>query len=308
MGLKACLCDAVGSQTAAFVPWLASSHASARPAARSVNVQDPQEKTLALDSPTSARQPVFNVPTVVTVLLALLLLVHLARLTLSDADDDWVILLLAFIPDRYASHALAWPGGMASAVLSPVTHMLVHGDWPHLVLNSASLLIFGGMLSRRLGTVRFLAFTVFAGLAGAALFFAFNVGLKSPMIGASGAIAGMMAGALRLMFSAIDGAPRGRAGETIRSAPGLIHLKSLAATLADRRVQSTTALWLAINALGAFGLATPGHVGTVAWEAHIGGYFAGLLGLGLFDPPPAHANDNRPGPDDPVANSRGTVA
>ena len=233
------------------------------------------------------REPVFNVPAVVTVMLGVLIAVHIVRLGLSDASDQWLVLALAFIPDRYTAHAYPWPGGVVSAVASPLTHMLIHGDWAHLMLNGASLLAFGGLLARRLTPLRFLAFTAMTGLAGAGLFWLVNPSLASPMIGASGAIAGMMAAALRLLFSAVDGISPQRVGEVIRTTPRLIALKDLKATLADRRMQGATVLWLIINTLGAYGLATPSPGETIAWEAHIGGYVAGLLGLGLFDRPAA---------------------
>jgi membrane associated rhomboid family serine protease len=250
--------------------------------------------------PRPEREPMFNVPVVVTVMAAALLALHGVRTLLADDADQWLLLALAFIPDRYVSAPQPWPGGAVSAYLSPLTHMLVHGDWAHVLLNVASLLAFGGVLARRLGALRFTAFTAVTGLAGAFCFWLLNPELTSPMIGASGAISGMMAGALRLMFSAIDEAPRGMAGDAIRRFPHLIPLMSLAAALNDRRILTATGIWLALNALGAFGLATPAQAGTIAWEAHIGGYFMGLLGLGWFDRPAvgssAEADNDDPAP------------
>ena len=238
-----------------------------------------------MTSGAQAREPVFNVPGVVVAMLALLVAVHLFLGALPESDESWLVLALAFIPDRYVGQGLAWPGGALAAWTSPVTHMLVHGDWTHLILNGASLLAFGGVVARRQGPAQFLAFTLFTGLAGVLVFYAFNPALQAPMVGASGAIAGMMAGALRLMFSAIDSAPPGMAGDYMRNEPQRIVRMDLAATVRDPRVRSATAVWLAINLMGAYGLGTPGQAGAIAWEAHIGGFFAGLLGLGMFDRP-----------------------
>ena len=231
--------------------------------------------------------------------MAVLVMVHAGRWLLSPQNDEWLLLALAFIPDRYSTEPLPWPGGAISAWTSPVTHMLLHGDATHLLLNTASLLAFGGVLARRMSPVRFLAFAVFSGLAGVLLFWVFNMGARAPLIGASGAIAGMMAAALRLLFSAIDRAPSGLAGEFIRRAPQLIPIKPLFGVLTDRRIFIATAVWLAINLMAAFGLGTPGVEAAIAWEAHIGGYFAGLLGFGMFDdgtrwrPEPASKNQNQ---------------
>ena len=233
----------------------------------------------------SRREPMFTVPVVISAVLGVLLVIHVIRLTLPDVTDQWLVLALAFIPDRYGSHPQPWPGGTASAVMSPMTHMLIHGDWAHLALNGSSLLIFGGLLARRMPAARFLAFTVYTGVAGAFVFWVFNRELEAPMIGASGAIAGMMAAALRVMFSAIASAPSRKAARMIRTAPWLIPVKGLAATLSDRRILVATAIWFMVNALAVVGLGTPAASGPVAWEAHVGGYLAGLLGFGLFDGP-----------------------
>lgn len=235
-----------------------------------------------MTSSAPAREPLFNVPPVVAVMLCVIVALQLALISLPEADETWFMLALAFIPDRYATGGLAWPGGALAAWMSPLTHMLVHGDWGHLLLNAASLLAFGSVVARRHGAVRFVMFAIFCGLAGALVFLAFNAGLQAPMIGASGAIAGMMAGTLRLLFSAIDSAPPGFAGDIVRNTPQRIALMNFTETLRDPRIRSATVVWLAINLLGAYGLGTPGQAGAIAWEAHIGGYFAGLLGLGLF--------------------------
>ncbi len=232
----------------------------------------------------SRREPVFNVPGVVTALLAIMVAIQLARQFLDEQTAEWLVLALAFIPDRYMGHAAEWPGGEISAWITPVTHMLVHGDWTHLALNGASLLAFGGIVARRISVIRFLAFAVFSGVCGAALFLVLNHTVEAPMVGASGAISGLMAAALRLLFSAIDAAPPGGAGELVRHRADLIPLAPLRRALADSRMRSATAMWILMNALAAYGLGTPQAAGAIAWEAHIGGYLAGLLAYGWFDP------------------------
>ena len=228
-------------------------------------------------------EPMFNVPTSVVAMLAVLAAVHGAREFLSDETDTFVVLALAFIPDRYGAHPLAWPGGVLSAWASPITHMAVHGDLTHLGLNAASLAAFGGLVARRIGSLRFVLFTAFCGVVGALTFAAFNPTAQSPLIGASGAIAGMMAVSLRILFSVIDAVPARFAGALIRTAPDRIPLKPLALALSDKRLIVATSVWLLINLLAAFGLGTPSQAGVVAWEAHLGGYFAGLLAFNAFD-------------------------
>ena len=233
----------------------------------------------------SRREPIFNIPSIIVFWLAVLILLHVGRSLLTEESDDWFVLALAFIPNRYAHDHLNWPGGLLSAWLSPLTHMLLHGDGTHLMLNAASLAAFGTICARRLGAIRFMALAIASGLAGCALFYIFNANLVAPLIGASGAIAGLMAVALQLLFSAIDTNSGPSIRDLVAKTPERIAVKPLPKLIADPRMQVATTMWLLINLLAAFGLGTPGAVGTIAWEAHIGGFFAGLLAFAALDRP-----------------------
>jgi membrane associated rhomboid family serine protease len=230
-------------------------------------------------------EPVFNVPAAVLGVLAVLGLVHFARGFLGAADEEWLIWALAFVPARYDGYAGALPGGHTAAATSFLTYMLLHGDVTHLVFNSAWLLAFGGAVARRVGGVRFLGLGLLSGVAGALAFLALNWGLLAPMIGASGAVSGLMGATMRFLFTAIDGG----GFRQLRDAPASVPLMPLTATLRDRRVVIATAIWLVVNAAATLGLGAVGSGGDVAWEAHIGGYVAGLLAFGLFDRRPAAA-------------------
>jgi membrane associated rhomboid family serine protease len=105
-----------------------------------------------------------------------------------------------------------------------------------------------------------------------------------PMVGASAAVSALMAGAARFVFSA--GGPlrtfQGAGPEVFRR-PAL----PLAAALGDRRVAIFLAVWFGLNLV--FGLLPDGGglaSGAIAWEAHVGGFLAGLLLFPLFDPVP----------------------
>lgn len=231
------------------------------------------------------RQPIFNVPSIVVGIIGIFVAVHVARWFLEAEMGLRVLALLAFIPARY-SGMQGLPGGDVASLTSFVTHMAVHGDIAHLMFNSAWFLAFGGAIALRVGSLRFLAFTLFTGICGALLFLAFNWGQPVPMVGASGAVSGMMAAVLRFLFPAMD---LGRL-PALREAPHTVPLLSLSETLSDRRILAIIGIWLLLNLLSDFGLFGPGEAGTIAWEAHIGGFAAGLLSFGLFDtwkrPPP----------------------
>jgi membrane associated rhomboid family serine protease len=222
----------------------------------------------------------FNVPGSVLAVLALMVAVHLVRLALPEDDATWLTLALAFIPARYSGFADQLPGGDITAVTSFLTHTMVHGDWAHLGLNAAWFIAFGGAVANRVGTVRFLLLFSFCAVVGAATFLVFNTGLMAPMVGASGAISGLMGATMRFLFPAIDGEGLAALREDPRSVP----LMPLPVALRDRRVVLVTVVFLAANVLAVLGIGSVGFSG-IAWEAHIGGYFAGLLFFGFFDAP-----------------------
>ncbi len=221
----------------------------------------------------------FNIPGSVLALLALMVAVHLVRLSLPEEAGAWLTLSLAFITARYAGLADALPGGTISAGTSFLTHAFVHADLVHLGINAAWLVAFGGAVANRIGAFHFLLFFAFCAVVGAATFLIFNPGLMVPMIGASGAISGLMGGTMRFMFTALDGDGLAALRESPRSVP----LMPLRQALTDKRVLLVTGAFLGANILAVLGLGGLGESG-IAWEAHIGGYFAGLLTFGFFDP------------------------
>jgi membrane associated rhomboid family serine protease len=228
------------------------------------------------------REPIFNVPGSVIALITIFIAVHVLRQLLPVQQDDWFTVAMAFVPARYDGYADQLPGGEIASVTSFLTHMLVHGDLTHLMFNSAWFLAFGGAIALRVGTVRFLAFTAFTGIVGALTFLAFHFGEAVPVVGASGAVSGMMGAVMRFLFSALD---MGNL-QALRERPRSVPLMSLQESLSDRRVLAVTAIWLLLNAITAFGIPGISSGGEVAWEAHLGGYLAGLLCFGFFDHPP----------------------
>lgn len=231
-------------------------------------------------------QPIFNVPSAVVALIGIFVGIHIVRQLLPVAQEDWFTLALAFIPARYAGYAAELPGGEVASITSFLTHMLVHGDITHLMFNSAWFLAFGGAIALRIGNARFLAFTAITGIVGALTFLMFHFGELVPVIGASGAVSGMMGGVMRFMFSAIDNS----SFAALRDAPQTVPLMPLRQSLADKRIIAVTVIWLALNALSA--LVIPGiDGGGIAWEAHVGGYAAGFLCFGFFDGPARNRRD-----------------
>lgn len=247
-----------------------------------------------VDSP---REPFFNVPPVVIAVIALLGLVHAVLvLVLSSQQVNDALLLFAFIPARYDASlpGMIWPGGFGAEIWTFVTYALIHADLNHLFFNAVWLLAFGTPVARRFGALRFLAFLLATAAAGAAVHLATHVGELLPAIGASAAISGAMAAAMRFAFQ--SGGPLGllrrHDPEAYRVAAAPLHRM-----LREPRVIMFLLVWLGVNAL--LGLSTfsmPGVEQSVAWQAHIGGFLAGLFGFSIFDPVPiAPPAQDRPG-------------
>jgi membrane associated rhomboid family serine protease len=231
----------------------------------------------------AAREPVFNIPRVVVALLAVMALVHALRMfVLTAAEDNELLLLFVFDPVRYAAGPLpegGLPGGFGAQVWTFVTYAFLHASWTHLGVNAVWFLAFGSAVARRFGPARFVLFFCVTAAAGAiAHLFAYG-GEDAPVIGASAAISGTMAAAVRFAFRR-GGAPR-------RFEAGRLPALPLARALREPAVIAFLLVWFAINFV--FGLwSTPlaGENEVVAWQAHIGGFLAGLLLFSWFDPPP----------------------
>lgn len=232
-------------------------------------------------------EPVFNVPPVVLGLSVVMALVHGLRAFLDQADTSTLLLWFAFIPARYDSAIAAtvqFPGGLGADIWTFVTHAFLHADVMHLVANLVWFLAFGSAVAWRFGALRFFTFFMATTAAGATAFLLLHWGELIPVIGASGAISGMMAAACRFVFA--EGGPLGLFGRNDREAYK-IPAVSLRSALQNSRVVTFLSIWFLFNLIfGISALSSAFTDATVAWEAHIGGFVAGLLLFRLFDPVP----------------------
>jgi membrane associated rhomboid family serine protease len=226
-----------------------------------------------------AKEPIFNVPGAVLAFIFVMAAAHIGRQLLPTQSNAEFLLTMAFIPTRYSGFAAEIPGGEIAKFTSFFTHIFIHADLTHLIVNSVWFLAFGSVVCRRLGAVRFLAFAICGGMAGAAAFLLVHPGLGATVIGASGAVATLMGGVMRFLFSAIDSGQ----GYLLRDDPASIPRMSLAKALTDRRIVLATAVFVVVNLLAIFGFGKFGEVGAIAWEAHLGGYFFGLFAFAIFD-------------------------
>jgi membrane associated rhomboid family serine protease len=234
----------------------------------------------------NSREPILNVPPVVAVLLAVLVAIHaVRRLVLPYGVDLTLLWTFAFVPARYDPGALVGailPGGRGAEVWSFVTYALLHADITHLGVNAVWLLAFGSPVARRFGSGRFLLFFAITVAAGALAHLLTHAGELAPMIGASAAISGTMGAAARFVFQ-----PGGSLDlwHGDRSHADQIPAAPLMVALRNPRVIAFLLVWFGLNLLFGLGSAPfAGETQSVAWQAHIGGFLAGLLIFSAFDP------------------------
>ncbi len=151
-------------------------------------------------------------------------------------------------------------------VFSLFTSMFLHGGWMHLIGNMWYLWIFGDNIEEAMGRLRYLVFYLLAGLLASISHVLSNVGSTIPSIGASGAISGVL-GAYILLY------PRARV-LTLIFLGWFIRLIYIPAGF-------VLGFWFLLQLLSG-SLSQGQDAGGVAFWAHIGGFVAGMLLVGLF--------------------------
>ena len=206
------------------------------------------KKPSGAPQPSQENEPLINLPPFTKYLLTAIIGIHIIiTFLLDDAQTHWVYIHLGFIPGRFTGAALFEP----LALLTPFTHMVIHGSWLHIAMNGIMLLAFGAGVEKWIGGKKMIAFFVLSGLFGLAAHFALNFSSYQPVIGASGGLSGLFAAALVMLN-------RRQAGMT-----GKYGFWPL------------IALWVGISIL--FGIMGSPHGGDIAWAAHVGGFLGGFI-------------------------------
>lgn len=156
--------------------------------------------------------------------------------------------------------------GNGGSLYTPVTSMFLHGSWLHIIVNMWFLWVFGDNVEDAMGATRFVVFYLLCGLAAAAAQTLTDPQSTIPMVGASGAIGGVMGAYARLY-------PR-------------VHVQTLIflgffVTIIAVPAMVMLGYWFLLQFLS--GLPALGETrGGVAFWAHIGGFACGFLVIGLF--------------------------
>lgn len=254
------------------------------------------------------REPIFNLPSVVTFSILVLVAIHAFRMfALSEDADLQVIIDWAVIPVRWAvaygsveSEEIVKllqqgaPEEVQDAIAAfaqellgegrpwtALTYAFLHGSWIHVLLNSIWLAAFGTPIARRCGAGRFFLLCALSAIGGALFYAVLNPTQILPMIGASGAVSGLMAAASWFIFAPSSWHWEGRLAQ-----PHERPRQALADFVRTKPFLLFMVVWFATNYVFAF-VQPAGMEGNIAWEAHVGGFLVGLVAFPWIDPIPA---------------------
>jgi len=212
------------------------------------------------DNPTTIR------PIITVAFIAICVLVFLWQISHDPRGQQFIVYRLGAIPITLLGYAELNPQiALIPPVITILTSMFLHGGWMHLIGNMLYLWIFGNNVEDAMGHVRFVVFYLLCGIAAVYAHALPNANSEIPMVGASGAISGVLGAYLLLHPQArvLILIPLGFLSQ-------LVHVKAM----------WVLGLWFVMQ-LVSTALSDPGQ-GGVAFGAHIGGFVMGLALIPLF--------------------------
>ena len=210
-------------------------------------------------------------PLAVAAIILVNVLAFFYELGLGEEESLAFLTRYALVPARYFDPAWGQAHSLNPHNILPfLTNAFVHGGWLHILSNMWVLYILGPALEDRLGLARFLALYLLSAIAASLAYAGMNAGSMTPVLGASGAVAGIIA-AYAMRFP--------RAWVT------LVVPIFVFPFFFNVPVVLFAGVWFLMQVLmGVSELITPGFGGTIAWWAHAGGFVAGALLLHLLEP------------------------
>jgi membrane associated rhomboid family serine protease len=227
------------------------------------------------------RQPVFLLPLAVTALCGLLLAIQAAdTLVLNDQGRELVLTWFAFVPYRLIDPESV-PGGWLPLIWTPFTHAFLHGGWQHVIFNSVWLAVFATPVAQRYGAPRMLILFLVGAFVGAAAFAATTLPQVQILVGASGGIAALTGAAVRFIFQPPVVGIDPETGDRVLLGR---RLATLGEFVRNPTARFFSLVWIVLNGIVPL---LPMLMGTaaveVAWQAHLGGFLAGVLLVPLLE-------------------------
>ncbi|WP_320170780.1 rhomboid family intramembrane serine protease [Maridesulfovibrio sp.] len=212
--------------------------------------------------------PCLTTPYVLRAIMIINIAIFIFEQTLTPSGRLVLFHLLGVVPARFFNHEWAVAAGYPDAGTLPLfTYMFLHSNWLHIILNMWMLWIFADNIEDAVGHVRFVIFYLACGLAAIATQMAIDPAASAPVIGASGAVAGIMGGYLLLY-------PHGKV-LTLFPVVIIPFFFKIPAWL-------FLLLWFAIQVVSGITDHFAGAAEKIAWAAHAGGFIAGMLMIKLF--------------------------
>ncbi len=228
----------------------------------------------------AGRQPVFMLPAVIAVLGGLMLAIQaLQAFFLNEDAQNALVLWLGFIPLRVMLPD-QFPAGIWPLLWTPLTYGFLHGGWEHVIGNVIWLVIFGTPVARRYGTWRTLVVFFVSSVVGALAFAITEFDSVAFLVGASGGIAGLTGAAMRFIFQPVI---MGSDAETGAPVPLGRKMATLPELLRSPPARNFSILWIVLNCLVPLAPLIMGQNVDIAWQAHLGGFFTGLLLVPFFE-------------------------
>lgn len=207
--------------------------------------------------------PIRIFPAMTILIIIINVLVFIFQLTMT-ARAEWIFLHRFGVIPRAITHFIdPFPLDGMPVILTLGTSVFLHGGLLHLAGNMLFLWIFGNNIEDALGHLRFILFYFFCGTAATLVYIATNPGSITPLVGASGAIAGIM-GTYLVLF------PRARVLTLILIIfyPVFVWVPAVFFLF----------FWFLLQFLNSGGVGE----GNVAWTAHIGGFICGIIAIKLL--------------------------
>jgi membrane associated rhomboid family serine protease len=230
--------------------------------------------------PQKRREPVFMLPAIITVLGGIMLAIQaLSAFVLNEQAQTNLLAWFGFIPIRLLA-ADQFPGGLWPLLWTPLTYGFLHGGWEHVIGNVAWLVIFGTPVARRYGAGRTLLVFCVSSVVGAIAFAITEYNSVAYLVGASGGIAGLTGAAMRFIFQPIVMGINPETGEPVPLGRKMATIPEIMRTPAARNF---SIIWIVLNCLVPLAPMVLGQSVEIAWQAHLGGFFTGLLLVPFFD-------------------------
>ena len=204
---------------------------------------------LGISNQNNSSGQLINVPPATLALLLVNICLYILLTIIPKIHYDQVIINFGFIPAVFTY----LDGRLFQYFLTPLTHIFLHADFSHILINMLMLVTFGSIIEKHFGKKYLLLLFFVTAFSGILIHYIIYSESTAPVIGSSGAISGLFGSTLFMINKAKD--------KKYISGLWLIAL-----------------LWVGVSVISGFVNIIPAHdPNSIAWAAHVGGFIAGII-------------------------------